>query len=711
MKLKIKFLLFGFFSLQFAFAVDCKEIEHVKKNLINQTNKNPLTNIPPILVATGNQWYCIGSSIKIVTNFTITDPDDSGINAIYIQISSGYAINQDILTLTGFHPNINSNWDNSSGKLTLTGISSQPTYIELIAAIKDVEFSNNTSNPSGTRTFSITIGQANFLPSNGHYYEFIPNIGIHWSDAKNAAQLATYYGLQGYLATITSSDEAQIAGEQTSGAGWIGGSDEDSEGIWKWKTGPENGTVFWNGNFTGFTTNYAYWNTGEPNQSGDEDYAHITALGVGIPGSWNDLSNTGDTSGNYQPKGYIVEYGGMPGDPILNISTSASLTIPSITSTTTATRCGQGSVTLEAISNTGIVKWYDTPTGGTAIATGNSFITPTIAINTIFYCVAHYPNCSDDNRTPITAFVTQKPILTANSPYYMCEESYKVIEVLTTSGIMFWFDSPTATDPIFLGTNFVVPNIHSDTIYYAEANYNGCLSDRIPIEVKVFLSPLISDETISICENDNLILDAGVSNLIYLWSTGETTQTIPYNGNSNYSVTVTTLPPESCSKIKHFTINEYTAPNIVDVQISNLTATIIITGNGIYEYSIDGNSFQSSNVFNLPEGGLYTCTVREIGHDCGFTTRDFVVLSLPNFFTPNNDSFNDTWTLKGISNYPDATVKIFDRFGKLVFEINSKKPFWDGTYNGVNVSATDYWYVAKINNDLPETRGHFSLKR
>jgi hypothetical protein len=52
-------------------------------------------------------------------------------------------------------------------------------------------------------------------------------------------------------------------------------------------------------------------------QWSQEDYAHITAPGVGITGSWNDLTNTGDPAGNYQPKDYIVEYGGMSGDPVL----------------------------------------------------------------------------------------------------------------------------------------------------------------------------------------------------------------------------------------------------------------------------------------------------------------------------------------------------------------------------------------------------------
>jgi hypothetical protein len=47
-------------------------------------------------------------------------------------------------------------------------------------------------------------------------------------------------------------------------------------------------------------------------------------------GSWNDLTNTGDSGGNYQPKGYIVEYGGTNDDPVLKIAAS-TITIAQIT--------------------------------------------------------------------------------------------------------------------------------------------------------------------------------------------------------------------------------------------------------------------------------------------------------------------------------------------------------------------------------------------
>ena len=231
-----------------------------------------------------------------------------------------------MLLLLGTHPDITTSWNSVEGKLTLTGTSSsQVSYINLVAAVKDVVFQSSSAQPND-KSFSITIGDANYLPLTGHYYEYVADYGITWSDAKTKAEARTYFGLQGYLATILYPEEAQLAGEQASGAGWLGGTDEENEGEWKWVTGPDAGTVFWNGLANGSTPNYANWNYNEPNNvNGGEDYLHITDPSIGIPGAWNDLREFGEPPGPYYPKGYIVEYGGMPGDPVVSISTSTNL--------------------------------------------------------------------------------------------------------------------------------------------------------------------------------------------------------------------------------------------------------------------------------------------------------------------------------------------------------------------------------------------------
>ena len=323
------------------------------------SNHSLAQNIAPDITATGNQIYCPLNPMKVVTSFDITDPDDSTVIAFFIQISEGYNNVEDKLTLhVGLHPNITATWSASEGKLTLkSSVSAIATYIDIIAAVKDVVFESNSPIVSGEKKFSFTIGDANYLPSTGHFYEYVEEIGITWQNAKTAAEGKLYYGLQGYLATITSTEEAKLSGEQAAGAGWIGGSDAETEGTWKWVTGPEAGKTFWIGTSTGTTNGtdipFAFWNSSEPNQMGDEDYAHVTAPGVGTPGSWNDLSNTGSASGDYQPKGYIVEYGGLPGDPVLNLSASTTIYVAAISATNPATRCGAGTLNLSATATSG----------------------------------------------------------------------------------------------------------------------------------------------------------------------------------------------------------------------------------------------------------------------------------------------------------------------------------------------------------------------
>ena len=374
-------------------------------------------NEPPVLSSNFRGAYCPLSEIIIAENFTITDPDDTGLDFFTIQISSGYSNPEDLLILTGTHPNITSTWNTIEGKLTLEPIApaTQILYSDLQLAVREIVFTSTDANITGERFFSFTIGDANYLPSTDHFYIFKENNLVTWSDAKILAEASTYYGLQGYLVTILSEEESIISAEQITGTGWIGASDEDNEGEWKWMTGPETGTIFWNGTAGGAAPPgmYENWNTGEPNEfQGGEDYAHITADGIGIDGSWNDLPD--DTSGqpvDFQAKGYIVEYGGTPGDPVLNISTSTSIYIPEITGTTNDRTCTGGSISLSATVTEGEIYWYDALIGGNLVFTGDTFSTPLLNSSTTYYVAASPEGCATTERIAVEAIVDTTPIL------------------------------------------------------------------------------------------------------------------------------------------------------------------------------------------------------------------------------------------------------------------------------------------------------------
>ncbi len=456
-------------------------------------------NAPPVITATGDQSYCPLGKTNVVTGFDINDPDDDEIEALFIQISTGYVLGEDLLILqnTASHPNISTQWSSSEGKLSLKSSGTgNVSYTDIIKAVKDVVFESSSNLVSGEKYFSFTLGDANYLPSTNHYYEYIQNTGITWSDAKSAAETKTYFGLQGYLVTITTKEEAKLTGEQAAGAGWIGGSDAQKEGEWKWVTGPENGMIFWNGLSNGSTPNFAFWNIGEPNQMGDEDYAHITAPNVGILGSWNDLSNTGAPTGDYQPKGYIVEYGGTPGDPDLDISASTRIYIPSIESIVAGSNCGPGKIELKALATEfeNIPKpnilWFESESNDTPIYIGDQFTTPELVSTKTYYVLASENDCLNGTRTPITATVYEIPTI---QPYvelkncdedgipdgftdFNLEESNDFITLGNTNLFVTYYLSLTEADSAL---NPIIPispfnNSISSIVYGRVENTDGC---------------------------------------------------------------------------------------------------------------------------------------------------------------------------------------------------------------------------------------------
>lgn len=125
-----------------------------------------------------------------------------------------------------------------------------------------------------------------------------------------------------YLATITSKMELTAAmAIVPNGGAWLGGSDKQGEGTWKWMTGPEAGrTEFWTTalaqgikGYSGTNGSYVNWNTGEPNDSGsDEDALQIRN---NTDGYWNDLPTTSSTLAS------VVENELPPSPLIINAGT------------------------------------------------------------------------------------------------------------------------------------------------------------------------------------------------------------------------------------------------------------------------------------------------------------------------------------------------------------------------------------------------------
>ena len=180
------------------------------------------------------------------------------------------------------------------------------TEAQINAALKALR----TQITSGQEKVDISIdvqpGGMVYNPENGHFYEYVASSGVTWTNAKTAAEGRTFEGMTGYLATPTSAEENAFIASKVNAQAWIGAGDPNTEGKWEWLTGPEAGTQFWSGAASGSSVGgeYVNWASGEPNDSGGEDYAHYLT-----GGQWNDYR-----ANNGSIQGYMVEYGGIDGD-------------------------------------------------------------------------------------------------------------------------------------------------------------------------------------------------------------------------------------------------------------------------------------------------------------------------------------------------------------------------------------------------------------
>lgn len=208
--------------------------------------------------------------------------------------------------------------------------------------------------------------------------------------------------------------------------------------------------------------------------------------------------------------------------------------------------------------------------------------------------------------------------------------------------------------------------------------------------------------------------DTGFETDSYLWSTGATTPEIEITETGAYSVTVTTENGCTADSTFNVIISEPATIDVVEtVDFSDPNnITITITGIGDYLFQLDDSEPQESSVFENVSLGYHTITIIDL-NGCASVTKEVLVIDAPKFLTPNNDGAFDTWHIIGVETLPGTVVYIFDRYGKLLQQLNHNSPGWNGIYNGNLMPASDYWFSADVKQSgiAFTVSGHFTLRR
>ena len=274
-----------------------------------------------------------------------------------------------------------------------------------------------------------------------------------------------------------------------------------------------------------------------------------------------------------------------------------------------------------------------------------------------------------------------------------------------------------------LGDTFTNTIAFNQTIYARVENENECYGIS-EIALTVFELPNIETEAeTQYCLNfspEPITLDGGVindlpNNYFYEWSTGENTSTIQVNATGIYTVRVSNT--SGCFKDRTITVLPSNIATITNVDVEDAshsnTISAIVSGEGDYEYALDdiNGPYQDENSLANVQSGLHTVYVRD-KNGCGIAEELVSVIGFPKFFTPNGDNNNEFWRVDGISSQfqSNTTIFIFDRYGKLLKQLDPLGAGWDGTFNGTKMPTSDYWFKVKLEDGRTFT-SHFTLKR
>ena len=273
-----------------------------------------------------------------------------------------------------------------------------------------------------------------------------------------------------------------------------------------------------------------------------------------------------------------------------------------------------------------------------------------------------------------------------------------------------FLNNPSIANPVFTG--------NASTLYIVTGTgLNGC-SAKDSVQVNVFSKPTFNaPQNKSVCLGNSVQLSGNNgSGFSYSWSPASslsnTNIEAPFANpatTTNFSVKIT---DNNCMYDSTFVVVVTVNPRPVikasksnDIDCSHPRSNLNASGGTSYVWS-PATYLNNSNIGNPVASPTSTIKYVVTGTDInGCSNKDSVTVLLkglsnfnfviPNSFTPNNDNLNDCFSLKYWGKMDNFTLKIYNRWGELVFETNDNSVCWDGKYKGKQCEKGNYVYYVR----------------
>ncbi len=330
------------------------------------------------------------------------------------------------------------------------------------------------------------------------------------------------------------------------------------------------------------------------------------------------------------------------------------------------------------------------------------------------YTLTIYDDYGCTYDTTLNIIVVDKPVVNLGNDTSICEGVVLTLDAGNPSSHSYlWSPDGATTQQI---------NVGSTGIYIAEVinTDGGALQCKgfDTINVSVFPVPNINFGP-DTCIETGIVLDAGFgTNYIYNWSTGATTQTINVVNSGNYYVEVQSGPGSPCFDKDTISVKAIPAPVVnigpdttICIQRSLQLFAIQSNESPDFTYLWAPGGITTSSITFSPNGNIGPNIVTVLKTGCSSVTDTIIVtgklceVTVPNVITPNNDGYNDFFVIKGLEDYPNTLVQIFNRWGKKVYESSNYQNNWNGENNNDGV----YFYVITFMDYLNPMTGTITV--
>lgn len=358
-------------------------------------------------------------------------------------------------------------------------------------------------------------------------------------------------------------------------------------------------------------------------------------------------------------------------------------------------KCQGETVVLQAINTAGSILWN----------TGAS--TPQINVTQAGLYSVTVTDATGKCVSTARSLVSFKPApaVNVNAPAEICIGT-KPVQLLASPAAGTWKGTNISTNGLY-----TPPSIpQNDVVSYELTGVNGCVGRAVKT-IKISPSPKVDlglDR--NVCRNgiDFIGTDQEIG-VTYRWNTGQTTNFIYPTQPGLYTLNANL---GNCRKSDDIVIQLLPSPIIplkseVPLCVPDALPIKLDAGNGLgqtYRWFPTGQKDQVILVSNV---GLYTV---EVTNTLGCTSRASTnvvdrcepSILVPDIFTPNGDIQNDSFQVF-TAHIKDFDLKIYNRWGELLFTSKQPEDRWDGKYKGVLVKPDSFvWEITYTAEYFPE---------